>query len=69
MIFVETGLSNAYILSGDGSSSLKPTINAPSENFVRYASYAIVNDHLHIFGGSYDSQKVAFLRNKTDLQF
>lgn len=45
-------------MSGDGSSQITANIDAPSNYYAEYASYALVNGKLFIFGGSTDGKKV-----------
>ena len=51
-------VDKSYLQSGDGSSQVSATINAPENNYARYAAYALVNGKLHIFGGWSDETKV-----------
>jgi len=46
--------------SGDGSSQISATINAPINDYALYAAHALVNGKLHIFGGISDSKKVIY---------
>jgi hypothetical protein len=48
-------------MSGDGSSQIAATINAPSNYYAEYARHALVNGKLFIFGGSSDGKKVLLL--------
>jgi len=57
-------LERTYLTSGDGSLEVPATIsvpNGPKDDYAKYATHALVNGKLHIFGGSYDSIKVARL--------
>lgn len=50
--------SDSYIISGDGSVTLSTPLTSPSSDFVKYTPFAVINDVLHIFGGSSNKQKV-----------
>merc|ERR1712127_389684 len=57
-------IDESYLQSGDGSSQISATINAPenADNYyAEYAAHALVNGELHIFGGASDSYKIARL--------
>ncbi|CBY13349.1 unnamed protein product [Oikopleura dioica] len=58
-------LDESYLQSGDGSSQISATINAPDNEYARYAAYALVNGKLHIFGGTSDGTKIARLDDCT----
>ena len=56
-------INESYLQSGDGSSQISATINAPENadnNYAEYAAFALVNGQLHIFGGNNDGFKVLF---------
>jgi len=46
--------------SGDGSSQISATINAPENRYASEAAHALVNGKLHIFGGLYDFDRVIY---------
>ena len=48
-------MDESYIQSGDGSSQISATINAPDNYYALDAAHAIVNGKLHLFGGYYES--------------
>jgi hypothetical protein len=48
----------SFLQSGDGSSRISATINAPENYYARNAAFALVNGDLHIFGGKSDGYKV-----------
>ncbi|CBY11772.1 unnamed protein product [Oikopleura dioica] len=54
-------VDESYLQSGDGSSQISATINAPENNYATYAAHALVNGKLHIFGGVSDRTKIARL--------
>jgi len=57
-------IDDSYLQSGDGSSQIFATINAPENaenNYAQYAAHALVNGELHIFGGMSDGFKIARL--------
>ncbi|CBY42699.1 unnamed protein product, partial [Oikopleura dioica] len=54
-------VDESYLQSGDGSSQISATINAPINDYALYAAHALVNGKLHIFGGISDSKKIARL--------
>ncbi|CBY34503.1 unnamed protein product [Oikopleura dioica] len=58
-------VDESYLQSGDGSSQISATINAPRINYAQNAAYALVNGKLHIFGGSSDYKKIARLDDCT----
>ncbi|CBY11761.1 unnamed protein product [Oikopleura dioica] len=58
-------VDESYLQSGDGSSQISATINAPENRYARNAAYALVNGKLHIFGGYYDWTKIARLDDCT----
>ncbi|CBY16172.1 unnamed protein product, partial [Oikopleura dioica] len=58
-------VEESYLQSGDGSSQVSTTINAPENNYADNAAYALVNGKLHIFGGYYDRTKIARLDDCT----
>jgi hypothetical protein len=47
-------IDGSYLQSGDGSSQISATINAPENNYAYYSAHALVKGELHIFGGYYD---------------
>merc|ERR1712127_1176015 len=54
-------IDKSYLQSGDGSSQISATINAPDNYYTHYAAHALVNGELHIFGGYSDGFKIARL--------
>ncbi|CBY15601.1 unnamed protein product [Oikopleura dioica] len=58
-------VEKSYLQSGDGSSQISATINAPRNDYAYYAAYALVNGKLHIFGGWSDVTKIARLDDCT----
>ncbi|CBY11763.1 unnamed protein product [Oikopleura dioica] len=58
-------VDKSYLQSGDGSSQVSATINAPENNYAHYAAHALVNGKLYIFGGQYDRTKIARLDDCT----
>ncbi|CBY13668.1 unnamed protein product [Oikopleura dioica] len=54
-------VNSSYLQSGDGSSQISATINAPNNYYAWNAVHALVNGKLHIFGGYTDSKKIARL--------
>ncbi|CBY14999.1 unnamed protein product [Oikopleura dioica] len=58
-------VEKSYLQSGDGSSQISATINAPENDYAYYAAYALVNGKLHIFGGWSDVTKIARLDDCT----
>ncbi|CBY11158.1 unnamed protein product [Oikopleura dioica] len=64
-ILVITNLvDQSYLQSGDGTSKISATINAPDKHYARNAAYALVNGELHIFGGLYDYKKYDSMKNE-----
>ncbi|CBY34837.1 unnamed protein product, partial [Oikopleura dioica] len=58
-------VDRSYMQSSDGSSQISATINAPENNYAKYATHALVNGKLHIFGGTSDYKKIARLDDCT----
>ncbi|CBY14964.1 unnamed protein product [Oikopleura dioica] len=58
-------VDKSYLQSGDGSSQISATINAPENEYADFAAYALVNGKLHIFGGYYKRTKIARLDDCT----
>merc|ERR1712127_758454 len=54
-------IDESYLQSGDGSSQIYPTINAPDNYYTQNAAHALMNGELHIFGGYSDGYKIARL--------
>jgi hypothetical protein len=54
--------------SGDGSSQISATINAPENDYryAEYAAHALVNGELHVFGGYSGNFKVLFCLTDQD---
>ncbi|CBY12579.1 unnamed protein product [Oikopleura dioica] len=65
ILVITYNVEASYLQSGDGSSQISAKINAPENNYAYYAAHAIVNGKLHIFGGTYDSKKIARLDDCT----
>ena len=65
ILVIPSMIDKSYLHSGDRISQTSPTINAPNNQYVSYAAYAVVNGELHIFGGYNAANKVLFcLTNK-----
>ncbi|CBY14807.1 unnamed protein product [Oikopleura dioica] len=58
-------VDKSYWQSGDGSSQISATINAPDNYYAYRAAHALVNGKLHIFGGFTDYKKIARLDDCT----
>ncbi|CBY14472.1 unnamed protein product [Oikopleura dioica] len=58
-------VDESYLQSGDGSSQISATINAPENNYAYDAAHALVNGKLHIFGGYSNGRKIARLDDCT----
>ncbi|CBY14575.1 unnamed protein product [Oikopleura dioica] len=67
ILVIPNPLDESYLQSGDGSSQISATINAPDNayNYAYDAAHALVNGKLHIFGGRSDSKKIARLDDCT----
>jgi hypothetical protein len=64
ILVIPNKIDKSYLQSGDGSSQISATINAPQNDYAQ-APYALVKGQLHIFGGISDYYKVQFcLTNK-----
>jgi hypothetical protein len=53
-------VDKSYLQSGDGTSQINATINAPRNYYATKAAHALVKGELHIFGGVIDAYKVLF---------
>jgi hypothetical protein len=60
ILVIPKWIDESYLQSGDGSSQISATINAPANNYANEAAHALVNGELHIFGGKSDGFKVLF---------
>jgi hypothetical protein len=58
----------SYLQSGDGTSQISATINAPDNSYAYGAAFALVKGELHIFGGESDSYKVLFCLTNRNYQ-
>ncbi|CBY12590.1 unnamed protein product [Oikopleura dioica] len=65
ILVIPNPVDESYLQSGDGSSQISATINAPENNYADNAAYALVNGKLHIFGGRYNGKKIARLDDCT----
>ncbi|CBY14626.1 unnamed protein product [Oikopleura dioica] len=61
ILVIPFSVDESYLQSGDGSSQISATINAPDNYYADDAAHALVNGKLHIFGGRYDVTKIARL--------
>ena len=55
------GVAASYLMKKDGSTQTRPRINAATNDFAKYAKYALVKGQLFIFGGASDEKKVKSL--------
>ena len=56
-------IDGSYLQSGDGSSQISATINAPGNYYATETTHALVKGELHIFGGNnwgFSGYKVTF---------
>jgi hypothetical protein len=53
-------VDESFLQSGDGSSQISATINAPGNEYAQEAAHALVKGELHVFGGSSDGYQVLF---------
>ena len=60
ILVIPPKIKESYLQSGDGTSQISATINAPEYNYASYAAHALVKGELHIFGGISDGYKVLF---------
>ena len=60
ILVIPRNIDGSYLQSSDGSSQISATINAPQNDYVDLAAYALVKGELHIFGGISDYYKVLF---------
>ncbi|CBY42373.1 unnamed protein product, partial [Oikopleura dioica] len=65
ILVIPNPVDKSYLQSGDGSSQISATINAPENNYAYDAAHALVNGKLHIFGGFSDYTKIARLDDCT----
>ncbi|CBY43304.1 unnamed protein product, partial [Oikopleura dioica] len=61
ILVITNSVDESYLQSGDGTSKVSATINAPDNNYASDAAHALVNGKLHIFGGVSDYTKIARL--------
>ena len=60
ILVIPDSIDKSYLQSGDGTSQINATINAPENKYANFAAYALVKGQLHIFGGDSDNYKVMF---------
>jgi hypothetical protein len=60
ILVIPNPIDGSYLQSGDGTSQISATINAPENNYAERAAHALVKGELHIFGGAHDGFKVLF---------
>jgi hypothetical protein len=60
ILVIPDPISGSYLQSGDGTSQISVTINAPDNKYAKDAAHALVHGELHIFGGLSDKYKVLF---------
>jgi len=60
ILVITKTINGSYLQSGDGSSQISATINAPDNYYAFDAAHALVNGELHIFGG-HEGKKIARL--------
>ncbi|CBY14778.1 unnamed protein product [Oikopleura dioica] len=65
ILVIPNYVDKSYLQSGDGSSQVSATINAPDKKYAYAAAHALVNGKFHIFGGSSDGKKIARLDDCT----
>jgi len=53
ILVITKTIHGSFLQSGDGSSQISATINAPKNNYAEDAAFALVKGKLHIFGGYY----------------
>jgi hypothetical protein len=51
ILVIPNPIDGSYLQSGDGISQTSPTINAPENDYLDEAAFALVKGELHIFGG------------------
>ena len=59
MVFPEN-IRKSYMFNANNHSLTPVSIDSPSDSFVKNAAYAVVNNMLHIFGGSEGYSRVAY---------
>ncbi|CBY14470.1 unnamed protein product, partial [Oikopleura dioica] len=65
VLVIPNNVDKSYLQSGDGSSQISATINAPENEYAYNAAHALLNGKMHIFGGDSDSKKIARLDDCT----
>ena len=60
ILVIPYSIDGSYLQSGDGTSQISATINAPINNYADEAAFALVKGELHIFGGDPIGYKVLF---------
>jgi hypothetical protein len=51
ILVMPSPIDGSYLQSGDGTSQISATINAPINEYAHEAAHALVKGELHIFGG------------------
>ena len=64
ILVIPSSIDGSYLQSGEGTSQISATINAPENDYAYHAAHALVNGELHIFGGWTDGYKVLFNKYK-----
>jgi hypothetical protein len=62
ILVIPNPIDGTYLQSGDGTSQISATIDAPENNYAEAAALVLVNGELHIFGGLFDGYKVLFYK-------
>ena len=59
-LVITSRIGESFLQSGDGTSQVAATINAPGIDYAKDVGYALVKGELHIFGGVSDGHKVLY---------
>ena len=60
ILVIPNPIDGSYLQSGDGTSQISATINAPENNYAEDEAFALAKGKLHVFGGYSDYYKVLF---------
>ena len=60
-LVIASSIEGSYLQSGDGTSQISASINAPRDDYLYSAAHALINGKLHVFGGLNSGKKVLFL--------
>jgi hypothetical protein len=53
-LVIPSSIDGSYLQSGDGTSQISASINAPRDDYLYLVAHALINGELHVFGGATD---------------